>query len=105
MEYLCKKHLKEVAQIEATAHAEEDSDFGIKITKSYAWTEQDFIDKFREPNVVGKILKTKFGIAGFVIYKLEGDTLTIIDLAVHPFKLRVGHGTRIVTELMEKSKR
>ena len=67
------------------------------------WTEQEFLSCLRERNQVGMIVENQAGeIVAFFVYRLDGVSIRVLNMAVDPKHRRNGVGSQIVRKIIAK---
>ena len=86
--YMQPCHLDDLLEIETAC-----SDWNV-------WQEQDFRRVMTtEQSEVGRVVSLGRKVVGFVVYELGRDTLTILNVAIHPAYHRFGYGTQLIESL------
>ena len=69
-----------------------------------SWSTEDFIAALRKRNTVGKVyvVDERF-VIGFMIYELHQHDYRITKLAIHPDARRVGIGSDMLQELIQRA--
>lgn len=74
-----------------------------RLSFEFPWTEEDFIQCFRNKKIVPTVAEDKDGsIIGFMFYELHEDHIHVINFAVHPSFKRKNVATTMVNKLIEK---
>jgi len=69
---------------------------------SSPWSEDDFIRRLRQRNVIGMVLEVDERVHAFMLYELQRGRLELVNLAVGPLHQRGGLGTMLIEKLKSK---
>jgi ribosomal-protein-alanine N-acetyltransferase len=69
------------------------------------WTEDEFRQAIATTNAFAIVYATKTVITGFAICVVLHDTVSLINMAVHPEHRRKGHGRRLLARILGRSAR
>ncbi len=104
IEYMVKRHLPDVLEVERGAWTYIDSDFGEIIHPSY-WDEQKFISEVRRKSTVFYVACEGPVVGGYAVIAKNKDrsSTTIERLVVHPLFRRRGLGSALLEEILTRS--
>jgi len=68
----------------------------------FAWSENDFLNCLRERNCIGLVAEHHDRIVAYIIYELQQNELTVLNLAVHRGYRRLGIGRQLIEKLVRK---
>lgn len=90
-EWMLRAHLPFVLAIEEAA-----------LCKANRWSEQNFIDLFRDQNNVALVIETDAELLGYVVYRVGKTDLSLLRVVVNPKHRRLGFGTQLIGKLVGK---
>lgn len=104
VEYMVKRHLPDVLEVERGAWTYNDQDFG-QVLHPFHWDEQKFISEVRRKQTVFYVACEGPVVSGYaVIAKNKDRSSTIIErLVVHPLFRRRGLGSALLQEILTRS--
>ena len=104
-EYLTKKHLEEVLEIDCKSCLYYDEDIELEIVHPHAWTQQALLAfiKQRVPPTHGHVLRLKETghAAAYVAYELLPGTFHLLAFVVDPDHRNLGLGCAMLVKLHE----
>jgi len=68
----------------------------------FPWPEEDFIRCLRKHNCIGMVAECSNRVVGFMIYELNKTRIHVLTFAVAADCRRMGVGTQMIDELIEK---
>ena len=87
--WMIRRDMPEVLQIEAESF-------------EFPWREEDFIRCLRQRNCIGMVAEHDDRVVGFMIYELIKTRIHVLTFAVAADCRRMGVGTQMIAELVEK---
>jgi len=104
VEYMVKRHLPDVLEVERGAWTYNDKDFG-EILHPFHWDEAKFIAEVRRKSTVFYVAMEGPVVGGFAMVSRNKDrsTTTIERLVVHPLFRRRGLGSAMLEEILTRS--
>lgn len=73
-----------------------------RATFKFPWTEEDFFRCLRQRNCIGMVAEHGERVVGFMVYELMKTRIHLLNLAVHPRRLRQRIGRQLVGKLCRK---
>lgn len=104
VEYMVKKHLPDVLEVERGAWTYTDPDFG-QVLHPWHWDEHKFISEVRRKQTVFYVACEGPVVGGFAVIAKNKDrsSTTIERLVVHPLFRRRGLGSAMLQEILTRS--
>jgi ribosomal protein S18 acetylase RimI-like enzyme len=104
VEYMVKRHLQDVLEVERAAWTYQDKDFG-EILHPFHWDEAKFISEVRRKSTVFYVAAEGPVVGGFAVVSRNKDrsSTTVERLAVHPLFRRRSLGSAMLEEILTRS--
>lgn len=104
VEYMVKRHLQDVLEVERAAWTYQDKDFG-EILHPCHWDETKFISEVRRKSTVFYVAAEGPVVSGFAVVSRNKDrsSTTVERLAVHPLFRRRSLGSAMLEEILTRS--
>lgn len=68
----------------------------------YTWTEEYFLTCLRQRNCIAMVAELNGYVVGFIVYELQKQTISILNIAVDPDFRHQEIGTRIIARMIDK---
>lgn len=69
----------------------------------FPWTTDDFVNVLRRRNSIGLVaVDSKEVVHGYLFYEIRRKYLRLLNVAVHPQRLRIGIGSRLISKIKSR---